>query len=180
MSPEIPSPWKQFLEELDSLLSERIELHGIGGFAVVAACGLRRSTNDLDYFSLEPCNRAADLERLAGQGSPLARKHKVYVHRAAVASVPQNYEERMAELFAGHFKNIRLFVLDPYDLVLSKISRNASRDREDVKYLASTQRLQSEILRERYNAELRAILIGPPERHDQTLDFWIEAYFSQN
>src|SRR5579863_4329994 len=172
MPPDLSSPWKEFLDELDSQLQEPIELHCIGGFAVVAAYGLPRSTNDLDYFSLEPFNRAVDLENLAGQGSPLARKHKVYVHRAAVASVPENYQERMAELFAGRFKNIRLFVLDPYDLVLSKIERNADRDRDDVKYLASTQRLSAETVRQRYRTEL--CTTGPRERHDQTLEFWIE------
>jgi hypothetical protein len=59
------------VEELDSLLDEPIELHCIGGFAIVAAYGLKRSTNDLDYFTLVPCNRVPDLEKLAGEGSPL-------------------------------------------------------------------------------------------------------------
>lgn len=178
MSPELGSPWKEFLEELDSLLSGPIDLHCIGGFAIVAAYGFPRSTNDLDYFSLEPCDQATELEKLAGQGSALARKHKVFVHRAAVASVPENYQERMTALFSRYLKNIRLFILDPYDLILSKISRNADRDREDVKYLASTLRLSSEVLRNRYNTELRAILIGRVEWHDKTLEFWIDAYFS--
>lgn len=178
MSPDLCSPWKEFLEELDSLLSKPINLHCIGGFAVVAGYGLPRSTNDLDYFSLEPYDQATELERLAGQGSALARKHKVFVHRAAVASVPENYQERMRELFSGYLKNIRLFILDPYDLILSKISRNEDRDREDAKYLASTLRLSSEILRNRYDTELRAILIGRVESHDKTLEFWIDAYFS--
>ena len=62
MSPEPISPWKEFLEELDSLLTELVKLDCIGGFAVVAAYGLPRSTNDLDYFSIEPYDCAAELE----------------------------------------------------------------------------------------------------------------------
>jgi hypothetical protein len=177
MSPDPPSPWKEFLGELDALLDEPIELHCIGGFAVVAAYGLPRSTNDLDYFSLVPRNRVSDLERIAGEGSALARKYKVHVHHAAVASVPESYAERMTELFPARFKNIRLFVLDPYDIVLSKLSRNVERDRQDVEYLVKTRHLDSNVLRERYEKELRAILIGPPNRHDATLEFWVEAYF---
>lgn len=177
MPPDVHPPWKKFLEELDSLLNQQIELHCIGGFAVVAAYSLRRSTNDLDYYTLIPADRSQDIEQMAGQASNLARKYKVYVHRAAVASLPMNYEERMRELFAGHFRNIRLCVLDPYDLVLSKLSRNADRDREDVKYLAQTQKLDAAILRDRYVTELRPALIGPLERHDKTLEFWLEAYF---
>lgn len=177
MPADLPSPWKEFLEELDGLLPEPIELHCIGGFAVVAAHGLPRSTNDLDYFSLEPYNRARDLQRIAGECSPLARKHKVHVHHAAVATVPESYEERLTELFPGRFKNLRLFVLDPYDIVLSKLSRNEERDRQDVDYLVKTQHLDANVLRERYEKELRTSLIGPPERHDRTLSFWLEAYF---
>jgi len=83
MPPDLSSPWKRFLEELDRVLGVPVELHCIGGFAVVAAYGLPRSTNDLDYFSLEPRNYARELQELAGEGSPLARKHKVHVHHAA-------------------------------------------------------------------------------------------------
>jgi|SRR5580692_11235438 hypothetical protein len=178
MPPDLPPPWKQFLEEVDALLSEPVELHCIGGFAVVAAYYLPRSTNDLDYYTPIPVDCGENLEQLAGQGSALARKYKVHVHRAAVASLPMNYEERLTEPFAGRFHNIRLFVLDPYDLVLSKLSRNASRDREDVALLAKTLNLDAATLRERYEREMKNVLIGPPERHHNTLKFWIEAYFN--
>ena len=184
MPPDLHAPWKQFLDELDPLLGEMllgepIELHCIGGFAVVAAYDLQRSTNDLDYVTLIPAHCGQDLEQLAGQESALARKYKVHVHRASIASLPTNYEDRLSEVFAGRFRNIRLFVLDPYDLVLSKLSRNIERDREDVKHLVRTQKLDPTILRERYN-ELRVNLIGPPETHEATLEFWIEAFFSEN
>jgi len=176
MPPSLHGPWKQFLNELDALLNEPIVLHCIGGFAVVSAYGLPRSTNDLDYVTLVPAYCGQDLEQLAGEGSALAHKYKVHVHRAAVASLPLNYEDRLTEIFAGQFRNIRLLVLDPYDLVLSKLSRNIERDRDDVKHLAKTQKLDPTTLRERYE-ELRPNLIGPPEKHDATLEFWLEAYF---
>ena len=145
------------------------------------SCRLRpRSTNDLDYFSLIPCNRIRDIQDLAGEGSALARKHNVHVHHAGVASLPESYEDRLIELYLGQFNNIRLRVLDAYDLVLSKLSRNADRDREDVQFLARTRDLDPNVLRDRYTRELRPILIGPAGRHDQTLEFWIEAYFANN
>ncbi len=175
--PVLISPWRAFLTELDLLLSERVQLHCIGGFALVAAYGLPRSTNDLDYFSLEPFNQAQNLEGLAGRGSVLAKKHKLYVQRAAVASVPESYEERLSEFFSGYFKSLRLFFPDPYDLVLSKLSRNAVRDREDVEYLTKKCHLSAHTLRHRYASEVRPILIGDPVQCDQALDLWISAYF---
>ncbi|MGD0910040.1 MAG: DUF6036 family nucleotidyltransferase [Candidatus Acidiferrales bacterium] len=178
MSPSLPSPWAEFLDDLDALLDEPFELHCIGGFAVVIAYGLPRSTNDLDYRTLVPNNRVSDLQKLAGPGSALDRKHKIHLQYTAVGSIPEDYEERLKDPFAGRFKNIRVLIPDPYDLVLSKLSRNVERDREDVEYLAETCHLDAKILRERYEKELRTILIGPPELHDKTLNFWIEAYFS--
>ena len=53
-----------------------------------------------------------------------------------VAALPENYEDRIAEIFAGSFKNLKLFALDSYDIALAKIERNIERDREDVKFLA--------------------------------------------
>ena len=179
MSPDLPSPWREFLGELNALLDEPIELHCIGGFAVVMGYGLPRGTNDLDYRTLVPYNRLNDLQRLAGPGSALARKHKVYVQHTGVESMPENYDERLTELYAGRFKNIRLFVPDAYDLVLSKLTRNIERDRQDVEFLARTKHLDPAVLRERYEKELRPILIGPPSRHDATLEFWVEAYFAK-
>lgn len=178
MPPELLPPWGEFLAGVDALLSEPCELHCVGGFAVVVAYGQPRSTNDLDYYSLVPQSCTDELERIAGKGSSLAQQYKVHVHRAAVASLPESYEDRMNELFAGRFKNLHLLVLDPYDLVLSKMSRNASRDREDVEYIAKTQHLDTRILQARYEQELKPNLIGPVERHDNTLKFWIEAYFA--
>jgi hypothetical protein len=176
---DLPSPWADFLGELDTLLGETIELHCIGGFAVVAGYGFPRGTNDLDYRTLIPHNLINDLQRLAGPGSALARKHKVYVQRVGVGSIPENYEDRLAELHRGRFKRIRLFIPDAYDLVLSKLSRNIERDRQDVEYLANIAQLDAKVLRTRYTEELRPLVMGDVRQHDQTLEFWIEAYFAR-
>jgi Nucleotidyltransferase of unknown function (DUF6036) len=162
MCPKFEPPWSGFLEELDDLLDEPFEFHCIGGFAVVVEYGLPRGTNDLDYFTLVPANRITELEKLAGEGSDLARKHKVHVHHAAIATLPENYEERMKEIFPGHFKKI------------------IDRDRDDAKHLSRTLRLDGDVLKERYYSELRHALIGPVEWHDQTLAFWLEAYFDKS
>jgi hypothetical protein len=177
MSDGIPSPWKEFLLELDGLLPEQVTFECVGGFAVVAAYGLPRSTNDLDYFTLEPYNLSVIVQKLAGEGSTLSKKHKVHIHCAAIASLPEDYQERMTELYPGMFKQIRLLVLDPCDLVLSKICRNAEKDREDAKYLIKTQKIDAAVFKERYDRELKCNLIGPPKLHEETLQMWIEEYF---
>jgi hypothetical protein len=175
----LPAPWDAFLEELDSILDEPIELHCIDGFAVMAGYGFQRGTNDLDYRTLVPYSRINDLQRLAGPGSALFEKYKVFVQHPGVEVIPDSYDERLTEICPGRFKRIRLLIPDPYDLVLSKLSRNIERDRQDVEYLARTERLSAQTLRARYEKEMRPNLTGDVKMHDQILEFWIEDYFGK-
>ena len=64
----LPSPWKEFLAELDGLLD--LELHCIGGFVFAHFYGLPRTTGDIDYYTAVPAN--FNLNEEAGQGSLLA------------------------------------------------------------------------------------------------------------
>jgi uncharacterized protein YjeT (DUF2065 family) len=52
MPPDFPSPWREFLAELNTLLDEPIELHCIGGFAVVVGYGLPRGTNEVSTVTV--------------------------------------------------------------------------------------------------------------------------------
>jgi hypothetical protein len=111
-------------------------------------------------------------------GGPLHKKYKIYLDHVGVAHVPEDYEERLTEIFPKVFKHLRLFALDPYDLALSKLERNIQRDRDDVMHLARTVPLDLEVLKDRYQEELRWQLANP-EREDLTLRLWIEAIQEQ-
>ena len=113
------------------------------------------------------------LER-AMQGSVLHRKYKSYLDHVGVAHVPEDYEDRLTEITPRTFKHLRLLALHPYDLALSKLERNIQRDRYDVLQLARTVPLELEVLKDRYQKELRWQL-GNPEREDRTLQLWIDA-----
>src|SRR6266481_1769112 len=104
----LPSPWLEFLAELDSMLTEPVVLHCIGGFVVCFFYGLARSTADIDYYTAVPAN--LNLDEVAGEGSALGKKHKVWLHRVAVTSLPEDYETRLTEMVPGHFKNLKLLV----------------------------------------------------------------------
>ena len=176
MSPEnVPEPWQSFLTGIDRLASDAIELHCIGGFVVSLRYGLSRPTGDIDVVDAKPPSAKLWLAQTAGIGSPLHQKHKVYLQVVTVASISENYASRLTELFSGRFKRLRLFVPDAYDLALSKLTRNLDIDLEDVKYLAAASRLDVRVLQDRYDNELRPLVIGPVDRHDQTLRLWIDA-----
>ncbi len=173
-----PPPWDAFLDEVDAQLSTPVELHCVGGFALTTVYGVPRTTGDLDFTSVVPAQAASLLEEIAGPGSPLAEKHKLYLRRVGVDELPEAYQERLREVFPARFRRLRLFVLDPYDLALSKLTRNSAKDREDVRFLARSLTLEGAILRERYRKELRPYLANE-ERHDLTLKLWLEDYFGR-
>ena len=90
-------------------------------------------------------------------------------------SLPEDYETRLIEMFPGQFKNIKLFALDPYDLILSKLERNEGYDRDDADYLFKTEKLEVQVLRDRYEKELRPYL-GREDWHNSTLKMWIDIF----
>jgi hypothetical protein len=171
----LPSPWLEFLTELDSKLTEQLALHCIGGSVLSFFYGLGRSTADIDYYTAVPAN--LNLDGFAGEGSALAKKYKVWLHRVAVTNLPEDYETRLTEMVPGQFKNLTLLVPDPYDCILSKLERNSSKDRDDADYLFKTQKLNSQRLQERYDKELRSYLANEA-KHDLTLKLWIEIFES--
>lgn len=174
--PEFPNPWRAFLFDVDRQLPRLIAIHCLGGFVAAFYCDLPRPTNDLDYIEIVPHEAMAILQEIAGVESPLAKKHRLYFQHVGVASLPESYAERLIELVPRTFQRLRLFALDPHDLALSKLTRNSPIDRDDVAQLARAVPLDPTLLRTRYQRELRPIIIGDPERHDRTLEMWIEAY----
>lgn len=76
-------------------------------------------------------------------------------------------------MFPQSFKYLRLLALDPYDLALSKIERNSQRDRDDVKHLARVVPFDLDILRRRFDDELRPNL-AIPDREALTLQLWLD------
>lgn len=171
MPPDVPKPWGAFLEDLDRELETPIELHCLGGFVMTMLYGLARPTADIDVLAVKP---QVDLNPLAGIGSSLHKKHRVYLQLVTVLEAyPEDYEERLTEMFPGAFGKLRLLALDPYDLALTKLRRNSQRDREDVFHLADAVPFDIETLRARYQ-EMRPCL-GNPEREDLTLNLWIDA-----
>ena len=170
----IPEPWHSFLKELDQAASAEVSLHCIGGFVVTQLYGLPRQTADVDVIAIAPRDEQAAILRKAGKASELHKKYGVYLDFVAVASCPADYKEHLTEMFPGTYQRLRLYALDPYDLALTKLMRNIERDREDVKYLARTIGFDLEVLKYRYQTELRPYLIGDPKQHDLTLELWIE------
>lgn len=149
----------------------------MGGFAVTQHYGLERPTLDMDVLSAVPIDSREQLREIAGKGSPLHRKHKLFVDFVTVAAFPEDYDGRVQPVFQDLWKNLDLKILEVHDLALTKLERNNDRDRGDVKYLAESGFLNPAILRQRYYDEYRIYTMGRTEWHDKTLEIWLRDFF---
>jgi hypothetical protein len=177
MPPSDPAePWRSFFADFDQMLTEPVRLHCCGGFALVHAYGIARTTIDVDFISVVPHALRQMICDHAGQGSRLHEKHRVYFDPVTVVTPPDGYENRFQPLFAGKWRFLRLFALEAHDLALTKLERNYERDRDDVQRLAAAGHIQKDILVERYRRELRPYLTRETW-HDQTVHMWVESYW---
>lgn len=168
-------PWFSFLAELDSILDEPADFHCIGGFVVSQCFGLGRETADLDVLTVRPRVAAPRVAELAGKGSPLQKKHRVYVDPVGVANYPDDYETRLVRAFPL-WRNVRLWALEPHDLALTKLERSNDRDIRDVLYLAQASLIQRDTLISRFEKEYEPYVPGrTPTWNRSTLQMWVEA-----
>jgi uncharacterized nucleotidyltransferase DUF6036 len=178
INPVLSGRWRTFLREVDAQLPAPVELHCFGGFVLAVCYGLPRPTGDVDYITAIPHAASASIEALAGEGSELAKKHRLHFQRVTIADVPEDYDQRLVRIFAGDFTKLRLLAFEAHDIVLSKLSRNHPKDLEDVQFLTKAGWLDPAILRQRYRKELRPSLANE-RRHDLTLELWLEACFGR-
>ena len=171
----IPKPWGAFLRDLDDIATAAVDFHCIGGFVVNMKYGFSsRQTFDIDVLAITPNSQRQEFLQNAAKGSVLHRKHGVYLDLVTVIQAyPEDYDQRLTEMYSGQLKKIRLFAVEPHDLALMKLERNAERDRVDVLFLASQGLVTADELERRYRAEMRSY-IGVPERStDITLRLWV-------
>jgi hypothetical protein len=99
--------------------------------------GLERPTADLDVIELAPQQASDRVMWLAMEGGPLHRNYRIYLDRVGVAVIPENYEDRLVEMYPGACQHFRLMALDPYDIALSKLEQNNQKDHGRAKSLGA-------------------------------------------
>ncbi len=176
MPRELPAePWLSFLTDLDAALDEPAGFHCIGGFVVSQHYGFARETADLDVLMVIPPDAVQGVAELAGRGSRLHRKHRVYIDHVAIANYPDDYEARLIRVFPV-WPKVRLWALEPHDLALTKLERSNDRDIRDVLYLAQAGLIVRETLISRFETEFEPHIAGrTPTWNRTTLKMWVDA-----
>jgi hypothetical protein len=156
-------------------MTEVCTLPCFGGFAVTQEYGISRLTSDIDVLDVAPPRAVDFLMREGGQGSPLAIEHKVYLDFVGIANPPYEYKSRLRSMYPGAFQHLRLLVMDPYDVALTKLKRDSDKDFQDVLQLAENIPFDLDLFEKRYQEELRDNTTGKPEDNDITFNRWKEA-----
>ncbi len=123
-----------------------------------------------------PHGAGARLTAIAGKDTVLAAEHNLHLNSVKVTEPPAEYETRLLDATPRDFEKLRIKILDPHDLVLTKLERNSPRDREDVRALILELRLDAKCLRTRFEEELRPCLAVAPDRAVRTLGLWIDEF----
>ena len=178
MQVRIHEPWLSFLRETDQALKEPVEVHCLGGFVLGILHGLPRYTADVDFIEIRPAAAHGELIGIAGEDSVIGKRYKLHFQRVSVADYPENYESRLIDITPRGFKKLRLRAFEVHDVVLAKVARNSQRDRADVEFLAIKGLLNRDLLKERFENELRPYLLQE-ERGVRTIQLWLEEFLGE-
>ena len=150
-----PSEIETFLFAVDDALEDRARLTVIGGSALTLGYAVEVFTNDIDTYSsdLERVNRAAAVARKKSElPIPLAN--------SSIAQVPSGFEQRLKRVLPS-LQRLEVWVLDPYDLAVSKLLRGDEHDRQQLVALHEQVQFDKTALVSRF-MELMADYVGDP------------------
>ena len=159
-----------FLKEIDGELSRKIRLNAVGGTAMTLL-GLKTSTLDIDFdMSVED---RREFERVLAV-TPHGYRIDIYVNGLIFSQqLPEDYTRRLIPIDAG-LRNIRLYALDPVDIVATKTGRLNERDIQDIEACIRKYGLKRKAIEERAK---EVVYIGNEENYQKNLQVVIKKFF---
>jgi len=133
-----------YLGEVDKKLKNQITLIAVGGTALVLM-NLKESTKDVDF-----CLSGKDYNEF--EQTKVKTQFKVDLFKNGYIFCQQLPEDYVKfSLSSKHkFKNINLKLLNPHDIIITKLARFNERDIEDILQLLNHKKIKKEKLRERF------------------------------
>src|SRR3989344_2446185 len=162
-------------EDLDNFLNliaalnESLELFAIGGTAMVLK-NIKESTKDIDFLTTEKYEKINRMFKLAGlkeESSDIVcniwRLDSLRIdifYDGFIMGIPFPEDWKKLSEKIKEIGKIRLYILNWYDLIITKISRSEKRDIEDIIAIINSQKLNFNFLKERYYSIAETSLIS--------------------
>lgn len=163
-------------------LNEELELFALGGTAMVLR-GIKEATRDIDFITSEPYakikrafTRAGLKEEQSERVCNIWRLEETRIdlfYDGFILGVPfpEDWKELSEKL--EDIGSVHLFILNWYDIIITKLARSERRDIEDVIAILRSQHLDFGMLKRRYYSLAETALI--PE-YDYKFKHMEEAY----
>lgn len=120
---------EQFLRELGIAIPQEIVIEIGGSVALILGGLLDRHTEDIDVVDEVP--RAIRSQH--GVLEDLQKRYGLSINHFQSHYLPEGWKDRVQS--AGNFGRIRAFLVDPYDIFLSKLFSARTKDRDDLRIL---------------------------------------------
>jgi Nucleotidyltransferase of unknown function (DUF6036) len=156
-------------EALDRVSTQSRRIVVLGGAAVAIHTRTSTGTKDIDH---DPPSIDELIAKCATQGIELPPFSAV-----TIAQYPYHYEDRLVRVLPD-LRLLEVLVLEPHDLVLSKIDRWFEGDEADVRELHGACTLTKRTLIERYVLEMNHVM-GDLRRIDENFVECIAALFGE-
>jgi hypothetical protein len=131
MSSTDPDRVKMFLHDLGSRLSDAVRLEVGGSMALILTGYLARGTEDIDAVDEVP----AAIRQLPPQDlDALMKRYGLKLAHFQAHYLPKGWKNRLRYL--DEFGRLRVYLVDVYDVFLSKLFSAREKDRDDLVVLA--------------------------------------------
>lgn len=159
-----------YLQRLDKELKAPISIVAFGGTALMLV-GLKGSSEDIDLI-VNGDKRLRDkiktfLREQAGTRIDICPKGEI----TPFYKLPLDYQQRSIEIPGLNLKNVKLTALDPLDVLVSKIGRYNSRDRDDVRRIIAERHYSFSDIQTRFGFFLRGYQKDKKQFMDKFVDF---------
>jgi hypothetical protein len=147
---------KQIFTLLGQNIHQRLEVYVAGSIPTLIAGLTARPTEDIDIVDEVP-------EAIRKQRAVLRKIQADYglnIGHVQSHYLPIGWQERRR--FLGDFGGLRVYLVDPYDIFVSKLSSKQKKHQEDLRVLAL--KLDKDTARERLLTHGRAFLDDPQQR----------------
>ncbi len=154
---------------LIAALNEPLELFAIGGTAMVLK-NIKESTKDIDFLTTEKYEKINKLFKLAGLKEESTGKAcniwrldglRIDIfYDGFIMGIPFPNDWKELSQRIKEIGKVRLYILNWYDLIITKISRSETRDINDIIAIIKSQKIDFNFLKERYYSIAETSLIS--------------------
>ena len=154
---------------LIAALNEPLELFAIGGTAMVLK-NIKESTKDIDFLTTEKYEKIKRMFNLTGLKEEAENKmcniwrlNQLRIdifYDGFIIGIPFPKDWKKLSLKIKEIGKISLYILNWYDLIITKISRSEKRDIDDILAIIKSQKLNFNFLKKRYYSIAETSLIS--------------------